>query len=242
MRIPGGSVRTIVALATLLAAGRAGAGVAVGANMDLYRAGGNATSAGDPPLETAIVVGPGWVLRFPSVTGSTDCHALGDNCLPTGPDGNFGADVIVPTQNKLSGIDYRGNFSLPLMGVFLGASLPDAAPAPLDFRNAEAFARVDPALGQIFWIGDGLTGTGSGDVQVFGVPEGTTRLVMGFIDPVPGDNAGELSVAIEIAPEPASSGLALGAIAALYTLTRGRKEISRCCDSSNTRSRPTRAR
>lgn len=211
----------------LLAAGRSEAAIQLTpeANMDIYEAGANSSGAGNAPVELALVFDPGDVVRFPSINGSTDCHAAGSNCVATGPEGNLGADVSVGTVNLLSGIQYRGNFSLPLMGVFLGTSLPAVAPVALDFRNAEDFERLDPLLGQIFWIGDGVTGAGVGDVQEFGIPSGATRLALGFIDPVHGDNNGGLSVNIEIAPEPASAALVFGAIAALVAL-RHRKGVS----------------
>ncbi|HEY3242752.1 MAG TPA: hypothetical protein VGM03_05305 [Phycisphaerae bacterium] len=41
---------------------------------------------------------------------------------------------------------------------------------------------VMPGLRQPFFIGDGLTGTGSGAVQQFLVPDGATRLFLGTID------------------------------------------------------------
>src|SRR5262249_39942824 len=78
------------------------------------------------------------------------------------------------------------------------------------------------ALNQTFFIGDGLTGTGSGSVQVFHVPDGATRLYLGFADAFffqgdPGyydDNTGSLTAtfmvtAISGVPEPGSFMLAL---------------------------------
>jgi hypothetical protein len=218
-----------IALVALLAAERGEAGVELTpeSNMDIYEAGGNANGAGNPPTETALVFDPGDVVRFPSIIGSTDCHAAGSDCLPTGPEGNLGADVDMIQQNLLSGIQYRGAASLPLMGVFLGPALPDAAPIALDFRDAEDFDRIDPLLGQIFWIGDGLTATGSGDIQEFGIPSGATRLSLGFIDPVHGDNAGGLLMTLEIvAPEPASAAIGMSALAALAALARRARRVA----------------
>jgi hypothetical protein len=37
-------------------------------------------------------------------------------------------------------------------------------------------------LGQVFFIGDGLTDVGSGDVQTFVAPPGATRLFLGIAD------------------------------------------------------------
>jgi hypothetical protein len=68
-----------------------------------------------------------------------------------------------------------------------------------------SFANLSPGLRQIFFAGDGLTGTGSGDVQVFHVPEGATRLFLGFIDyyepDYPGgyaDNTGSIDITAEV--------------------------------------------
>jgi len=82
-------------------------------------------------------------------------------------------------------------------------------------------------LGQVFFIGDGLTGTdavnvGSGSTQTFQVPTTATRLFLGFVDSFNnfsttgggspgayGDNTGALSVNINTAglagvPEPST--------------------------------------
>ena len=81
-----------------------------------------------------------------------------------------------------------------------------------------------PLIGQVFFIGDGLTGTdaanvGSGSTQTFQVPTTATRLFLGFADAFNnfstsgggspgayGDNFGSLSVNINtsglITPEP----------------------------------------
>src|SRR5262249_32023898 len=58
-----------------------------------------------------------------------------------------------------------------------------------------------------FFVGDGLTGTGSGVVQQFSVPPAATRLFLGFVDGVttnmyPGgysNNVGSLTVTFSIA-------------------------------------------
>jgi hypothetical protein len=57
-------------------------------------------------------------------------------------------------------------------------------------------------LNQVFFIGDGLTGTGSGSRQTFNVPADATELWLGYVDgggyegpPADyGDNVGSLSV------------------------------------------------
>ena len=73
-----------------------------------------------------------------------------------------------------------------LAGVFLTDNEPTApAPASLDFSSTalgRSFAELSPQLQQTFYIGDGLTGDGTGSVQTFWVPDGATRLFLGIVD------------------------------------------------------------
>jgi hypothetical protein len=73
---------------------------------------------------------------------------------------------------------------LGLLGVFLDASTPTPGgqPAGLDFSGGLSFATLAPGLKQMFWIGDGLTGTGSGASQIFAAPTGATRLYLATAD------------------------------------------------------------
>ncbi|MFO1318366.1 MAG: PEP-CTERM sorting domain-containing protein [Burkholderiales bacterium] len=98
-----------------------------------------------------------------------------------------------------------------LVGVFLDNDLPDAAAAPamLDFRTGALgtdFTSLAPALKQVFFIGDGLTGTGSGAPQAFLIPTGARRLFLGTMDGYGWwNNTGSFDVAIEhvrAVPEP----------------------------------------
>ena len=73
----------------------------------------------------------------------------------------------------------------PLVGVFLDNNIPNgAAPARLDFTAGTGigtdFLSVSPMLGQVFFIGDGVT---SGNVfQEFIAPASATRLALGIPD------------------------------------------------------------
>jgi hypothetical protein len=72
-----------------------------------------------------------------------------------------------------------------LVGVFLDNGLPAAAPAALNYNGTTlSFTQgsYSPQIGQVFFIGDGLTGTGSGFTQQFNVPPTATRLYLGFAD------------------------------------------------------------
>jgi hypothetical protein len=91
-----------------------------------------------------------------------------------------------------------------LVGVFLDASQPDssAAPSSLDFTST-SFTTLSPQLKQAFFIGDGLTGTGSGSPQTFVVPAGATRLFLGTSDGFGWfNNSGSFSVLIGVQGAP----------------------------------------
>lgn len=99
-----------------------------------------------------------------------------------GPDGNLTYFVTRGALNSISGINAPAN---ALIGVFLNDQPNSgAAPAPLDFSatGGVSFATLSPLLNQVFFIGDGLTGTGSGSVQKFKVPAGASRLFLGTMD------------------------------------------------------------
>src|SRR5207253_6847661 len=95
-----------------------------------------------------------------------------------GPDGApEPSDVL--SSSGIAGI--RADTAAFLVGVFIDDSEPaDPAPAVLDFRGAANFTSLAPGLRQTFFIGDGLTGTGSGLVQTFTIPDGATRLFLGL--------------------------------------------------------------
>lgn len=135
---------------------------------------GDTAPAQSPVLVTSVAVTPGSSLTF-TATGSVD-NAGGTPTLT--PDGGFVFTTV--STNGISGATWPVN---ALVGVFLDASQPDssAAPAALNFTNT-SFTTLSPALKQAFFIGDGLTGTGSGSSQTFIVPAGATRLFLGTSD------------------------------------------------------------
>jgi hypothetical protein len=94
------------------------------------------------------------------------------------------------------------------VGVFLGTGGPNGtAPTELNFNGAggTSFASISPMLDQVFFVGDGLTGNGTGATQDFYVPTGATELYLGLADTcnqsggTPGcfyDNSGTFSAAV----------------------------------------------
>src|SRR5262249_13178225 len=139
--------------------------------------------------------------------------------------GNSSFPTEISSWNGISGI--RSDASGFLAGVFLGPTEPtDPAPTTLDFTSSgigTSFPSLSPALGQVFFIGDGLIGNGTAANQQFFAPAGAVGLYLGFADAsdfmgLPGqyqDNLGSLNVTLRFqnVPEPAALsilGLGLG--------------------------------
>jgi hypothetical protein len=141
------------------------------------------------------------------------------NPTSTTPDGLAGAPTTFNGFNGLSG--FSSDHDYALYGVFIGAIEPaDPRPAALNFVGNTTFTSLSPQLDQVFYIGDGLTGAGSGSTQFFNVPAGALKLFFGLADGVNnpidngfyGDNSGP-GYLVEISrsvPEP--SNVVLGAI------------------------------
>jgi hypothetical protein len=146
----------------------------------------------------------GGVVKFSKVVGKAGCSGEGG----FGPDGGdcAGGNTDLKPAGKIAGIIAHDR-TLFLVGVFVGAKLPAKAPPVLDFspdKQGTGFKELAPALGQVFFVGDGLTGTGSGDPQAFRIPAGATHLYLGYADGfgfqgTPGyyaDNKGGLEVSL----------------------------------------------
>lgn len=192
----------------------------VDATMDIYRAGGyNDGSNGIAPLEFSFPAG-GWrTITFPSVSGVWTCQAgepsygadgeTSGYCLIAGGATNFNS--IGPFSGY-----HLTDFVGALAGVFLGDSLPTSPAPALRFyvsNNSGGgiqtnFLTLRPQIGQIFFIGDGLTGTGTGSIQTLYVPLTATHLYLGYVDncqapnnTMPGcysDNVGSLNVVARV--------------------------------------------
>lgn len=130
---------------------------------------------------TMISVEAGDTMAF-KVTGAVDYWNGTGNSYPPDGDGLSGSNLA-----GLAGVSGFQGPRGPLVAVFLNDENPagKTTPMPLDFTPAgigTSFAELTPKLGQVFFIGDGLTGQGSGDRQLFNVPEGATRLFFGVAD------------------------------------------------------------
>ena len=159
---------------------------------------GDSAPAQSPVQVTGLTLTPGSTLTF-SATGGVD---FAGGTPTAGPDGGFVFSTV--SSDGISGATWPVN---ALVGVFLDNSLPtsSAAPADLNFSTGAGtgFTTLSPALKQAFFIGDGLSGTGSGAVQTFVIPAGATRLFLGTSDGVGWfNNSGSFAVTVSAAAAP----------------------------------------
>ncbi|HEX4897742.1 MAG TPA: hypothetical protein VFV53_05220 [Candidatus Limnocylindrales bacterium] len=119
--------------------------------------------------------------------------------VSNGADGDHRGPTDIESFEGISGIVDATN-GMFLTGVFLGDSIPfDPAPARLDFTDGEAFESLAPQIAQTFFVGDGAG-------KRFLVPEGASRLFLGFADAAGyrgdpgwyGNNAGYLDVTVQV--------------------------------------------
>jgi hypothetical protein len=209
----------------------------VNATDNIYGAGLASAPGGGTVPGSLSVLGTSSI-RVSSIVGSiTASCASAEGCITLNggsfndPDGvgNPQPTFTSPGTAVLSGITApNAGF---LLGVFVPAGGPSgAAPAALVFATT-SFTTLSPLLDQVFFIGDGLTGDGTGTVQQFNVPTSAASLYLGIVDfgGAYGDNAGTYTVNFSLtssqAPEPGSW---LQAAAGLFALLFiGRQAMAR---------------
>lgn len=209
----------VLALSSQTPSGLA-ATVVVDGNANIFGASHSSSPAPDGggsgglPVQIALSTGAGQVLSISAVTGSV-YYGTGPEFVLSDADGNPNVGVRdVASYGGISGVISPYRYSL--YGVFLtNSEASDAAPARLNFTtgSSTAFTSLAPLIGQTFFIGDGLTGSGSGSTQMFYVPDTATRLFLGFVDNYndgsgPGafdDNGGSFTVTYAVTPEPSKA-------------------------------------
>jgi hypothetical protein len=198
------SLVTGMAVLAVHAFSAAAATITVPGTADPWLAGmpdGSKASGGDsaPAQSPVLVQGltPGRGLLF-AATGSVTRMSGNAAWLPDG------AEVTSHEAGAENGIAALTAPFESLVGVFLGPNQPSLSspPAALDFgtRDKMDYSILRPQLRQVFFIGDGRTATGAGQLVV--VPVGATRLFLGVMDRnESANNTGAFSVAITEAGE-----------------------------------------
>ncbi len=130
------------------------------------------------PDSIPVVGGDVVYVADPAVGG---VHFFNGSGTPFGPEGNGQDGSNLGSLGGISG--YKGPQGA-LTGVFLDDTVPVSdAPDTLDFRSfglGRNFETLSPELGQVFYIGDGVTD--DGEFQEFIAPDGTTRLYLAIPD------------------------------------------------------------
>jgi hypothetical protein len=154
------------------------------------------------PANSPVLASSGLTLTAGSyvtvtATGGTDYNG----CATTTPDGHGACGTYTTATGALgiSGVSVAPLNSL--VGVFVNSAVPSGTP-PAAMAFVTDAATISPALNQVFFIGDGLTGTGSGSAQHFVVPAGATRLYLGSLDGIGAsyNNLGSFTVTVSDAP------------------------------------------
>ncbi|OUS20714.1 hypothetical protein A9Q95_10480 [Rhodobacterales bacterium 59_46_T64] len=181
------------------------------------------------------------------VFGEVDC-CLSDSYFVGADGGDFdlmpeghapwGGNTDVNAANGLSGIRVAES-QLFLAGAFIDSSTysTSGTPAPdSDFSASSlSFTAFAPLLNQVFFMGDGLTGTGTGTQQLFYIPEWADTLLIGFVDAPEfegdpnyyADNSGSITATFDVIaptiPLPAGLPLLLSAFGLAGFAVRRRK-------------------
>lgn len=189
------------------------------ANVDIFSAG----SASGPQL-IAVPPGSNQYVTFDVQGSNLSCCGTAS---PHDADGgtNLSTSILPSPPTGISGIKHHHK-NIFLVGVFMSANGPDpASPPPTLYYSSsnvpdtisDTAESAAPLLNQTFFIGDGLTGTGTGSEQTFLVPSGATRLYLGFAD---GQNVGDFTHGLGNA-SPAKPGNYTdntGSVAVTYTI------------------------
>lgn len=180
------SDKLVVATANIYSAGRSEP-----------RAPGGGGTGNIPPMWPL----PAGEKRIVTVTDTAGCVTPVVGMFPyNGPAGDKKGPTNINAYQGISGIVHRGN-GMFLVGVFLTDAEPkDPAPETLDFTDGEDFESIEPEIGQVFFVGDGVG-------KRFLAPPDATRLFLGFADAAlytgdPGyysNNAGRLQATVSVA-------------------------------------------
>jgi len=167
---------------------------------------GSDTAPGNSPV--GVSVSGGSAITF-SILAFTPTSVDG-GCFDTTADaGACYPDEFGFSPGPADGISLADLPAGALVGVFLAAGGPSGAtPSDLNFTGTggigTAFASLSPDLDQLFFIGDGLTGTGTGSTQQFVAPTGATMLYLAVSDSVGASTGNSGSITADVSSSAAS--------------------------------------
>jgi hypothetical protein len=206
----------------------------VDASAVIYAAGTQGQGSNSGFAASAGGTNPGYI----TVTGSTYLTfsvASGTITINGGTQNDADGAGAATSSSSETGYGSISGMSAPnggyLVGVFIASGGPSgSAPTALNYTSGGNASETDssytPDLDQVFFIGDGLTGDGTGTTQTFYVPAGAGELYLGISDAGGynggpssyGDNSGSFLVSYTIdapsgsgspSPTPEPSSLAL---------------------------------
>lgn len=154
------------------------------------------------PSSVSLPAGTGRTLELTSATGTINFS--GGAGFTTADGYDAGGPISSPSYGGISDVDaMRGQ-------ILVAVALDDFEPAdpapPTGMQDSTAPSVTSIVLRQQFFVGDGLTGTGTGQRQTFALPDAATRLYFGFGDSpsstgLPGaysDNLGTIAIMLAI--------------------------------------------
>lgn len=153
--------------------------VTVNGNDDIFLAGqpdGTVFASDNAPVNSPTLALTQFVTGSPITFSGIGAFSNVGGAPVGGLDGNTALNQV--RALSISGVD-GGNVN-GLIGVFLGDN-PASGAFPTS-QSGISFSSLSPLLQQAFWIGDGLTGTGTGSLQQFFAPVGATRLFLAPLD------------------------------------------------------------
>ncbi len=169
---------------TIQASGGGGLGncttMTIDGKANIFASGRATAFDGILPPGCSFAAGPGKIMTFQDVTGGAACLSTTLN----GPEGGncAGGNTNINSYRGIAGIVHSTK-TMFLVGVYLDDREPqDPAPARLNFSTNDSYSSLSPLIGQVFFIGDGLTGAGAGARQQVQVPSTATRLFLGIAD------------------------------------------------------------
>ena len=210
-----GIAGALALLTSVCAAQTISGSLTVPATADIFVAGQSSVPAltgggGTLPPKFTFSASGGRLLSFIKLGGKAQCNLQTPSNSPEGGTG-CAAVTKINSYGGVAGITAPG--SMFLVGLFTTGSVPvSPAPLSLDFTQiGTTFASLAPGLNQPFFIGDGMTGTGTGTAQSFAVPTTATALYLGFaaapgFQGNPGNystNSGSISAVFQMVSNPA---------------------------------------